>query len=79
MPTTTWTIPPIPPLVGTAEIADILGVSRSRAVQLTKRDDFPPVVQDLKATPLRLRSHIEQWATTWTRTNGRPRKKETDS
>lgn len=74
MAETRWKIPRIPPLVGTAEIAAMLGVSTSRVVQLTQREDFPPVVQELKATPLRLRSQVEEWASTWTRTNGRPRK-----
>lgn len=69
--------PPIPDLVGYAEIAEILGVSRQRAAQLGDRPDFPPVAVTTKAGPLRVRAAVEDWATTWERKGGRPRKIET--
>lgn len=57
--------PAIPELVGVSEIADILGVSRQRAHQLTKREDFPAMVADLAAGPVwtkgSLTRFVEQW------------------
>lgn len=71
--------PQIPPLVGTAEIAEILEVSKPRVAQLAARDDFPPAVQEIAAGPLRVRSQVEAWASRWTRTVGRPHKTGADS
>lgn len=64
----------LPDLVGIAEIATMLNISRSRAVQLTHRDDFPAAIAEVQATPLRLRNQVEAWSRSWARTNGRPRK-----
>lgn len=66
------TRPAIPELVGHAEIAELLGVSRQRAAQLASRPDFPPAVMTLKAGPLRVRQDVEKWIPTWTRRPGRP-------
>lgn len=66
--------PLVPDLVGYAEIAEILSVSRQRAAQLGDRPDFPPAVVTTKAGPLRVRAAVEAWATTWERKGGRPRK-----
>lgn len=64
--------PLVPPLVGHADIAEMLAVSRQRAAQLAARDDFPPAVAQIKAGPLRLRSQVEAWAKGWERKGGRP-------
>ena len=39
-------------LVGVAEVAEILGVSKQRIYQLAQRDDFPDPVRRLRATPI---------------------------
>lgn len=65
--------PQIPPLVGNADIAEMLGVTRQRAAQLTDATGFPPAVAHIKAGPLRVRHQVEHWASTWTRKTGRPK------
>ncbi|HXH77302.1 hypothetical protein [Nocardioides sp.] len=66
--------PNVPALVGHADIADMLGVSRQRAGQLADRPGFPPAVMTIKAGPLRVRDQVEDWARTWDRKSGRPAK-----
>lgn len=50
-----------PWLVGVAEIAVALGVTRQRVAQLSEEPDFPGTVADLKAGRIWLRSDIEEW------------------
>jgi hypothetical protein len=64
--------PQIPELVGNADIAAMLGVSRQRAAQIAERSDFPPAVQAIKAGPLRVKAQVEAWAQAWERKTGRP-------
>lgn len=66
--------PLIPPLVGNAEIARMLGVSRQRAGQLVDVEGFPPAAVTTHAGPLRVKSQVEAWARTWERKSGRPAK-----
>jgi hypothetical protein len=66
--------PTIPELVGYAEIAEMLGVTRQRASQLADAVGFPAAVIETRAGPLRVRSQVEHWAATWERKGGRPRK-----
>ena len=66
--------PVIPPLVGVSEIAELLGVTRGRATQLTNRDDFPPAVATLKSSPIFVREQVEAFGRTWDRRGGRPLK-----
>lgn len=49
-------------LVGTAEIADLLGVSRQRVHQLVSRADFPEPVAKLAAGIIWNRLDVERWA-----------------
>ena len=49
-------------LVGTAEIADMLGVSRQRVHQLVTRPDFPEPTAVLAAGMIWERSAVEDWA-----------------
>lgn len=49
-------------LMGTAEVAELLGVSRSRVGQLAQRDDFPSPVVRLAAGPVWESADIERWA-----------------
>ena len=48
-------------LVGSAEIAAMLGVSRQRVNQLASAPDFPPPVADLSAGRVWTRSSVEAW------------------
>ena len=66
--------PLIPELVGIAEIADILGVNRQRASALQTRHDFPAPVAHLKMGPVWTRTSLANFADTWERKPGRPRK-----
>ena len=49
-------------LVGSAEIEDMLGVSRQRVQQLIARRDFPKPVVRLKMGKVWRRSDVEKWA-----------------
>jgi hypothetical protein len=62
------------PIVSTGEIADYLGVTSGRVSQLAKRDDFPTPYVVLKVGPIWKREPIMQWAASWERRVGRPRK-----
>jgi len=50
-------------LVGSAEIADMLGVSRQRVQQLIARPDFPKHVVRLKMGKVWKRVAVVAWAT----------------
>lgn len=47
-------------IVGTREVAEMLGVERSRIGKWRKRGIMPPVVQELEATPVWWRSDVEK-------------------
>jgi predicted DNA-binding transcriptional regulator AlpA len=49
-------------LVGVAEIAEALGVSRQRVHQLTKLEGFPEPVAVLSAGTIWTRREVEAWA-----------------
>jgi predicted DNA-binding transcriptional regulator AlpA len=49
-------------LVGAAEVAEILGVSRQRVTQLTARPDFPAPVAVLAMGKVWARDDVERWA-----------------
>ncbi len=49
-------------LVGVAEIARMLGVSRQRVSQLAETEQFPEPTVRLSAGPVWKREDIEQWA-----------------
>jgi predicted DNA-binding transcriptional regulator AlpA len=62
-------------LVGSAEAALLLGVSRQRVGQLVNRPDFPSPIARLSAGPVWTRISIEAFGQNWTRKiTGRPRK-----
>lgn len=65
-------------LVGVAEIADILGVSRQQGSQMSHRKGFPDPIAELACGPIWTRSSIEAFKKTWNRTPGRPRKYKTN-
>ncbi len=62
-------------LVGAAEIAELLGVSRQRVAQLGERyDDFPAPVATITAGRIWARADVEAWmAAHPERRTGRPR------
>lgn len=66
--------PSIPDLAGTSEVGDMLGVSKQRATQLARRDDFPPAVAHLKSGPVFVREQVEAFEQRWDRRGGRPPK-----
>ncbi|WP_331731772.1 hypothetical protein [Streptomyces sp. NBC_00073] len=64
----------IPALAGVGEIAELFGVTRGRAGQLTKRDDFPPAVTHLKSGPVYVKEQVQAFGERWDRRGGRPPK-----
>ena len=57
--------PLIPELVGVSEIAEILSVSRQRAHQLTKRNDFPDPIAKLSSGPIWTRPSLNRFVDEW--------------
>lgn len=49
-------------LVGVAEVADMLGVTRTRVSQLASSAGFPEPTARLAAGPVWLREDVERWA-----------------
>ncbi|MFI5814863.1 hypothetical protein ACIA7S_28390 [Streptomyces sp. NPDC051643] len=66
---------PLPALAGLSEVGEILGVTRQRVSQLVaERDDFPPIVAQLKSGPVFIAGQIRAFKERWDRSPGRPRK-----
>lgn len=66
--------PQVPELVGYAEIAEILGVSRQRAREMaTTIKPFPAPAVVVATGPLFVRLSVESFAKTWERKPGRPK------
>lgn len=61
-------------LVGIAEVAEMLDITRQRASMLQTKGDFPRPLTKLASGPVWRRHDIEVWAKTWTRAPGRPKK-----
>ena len=61
-------------LVGVAEVAEMLGISRQRVTTLSKRDDFPAAVARLASGPVWRAGDLSTFAEGWQRKGGRPRK-----
>ena len=49
-------------LAGRTELAEMLGVSRQRARQLTERPDFPAPIAVLRRRPIWRVEDLEKWA-----------------
>ena len=63
--------PPVPEVLGVAEVAKLLGVTRQRlAVIRREHEDFPRPFTELAATPLWYREAIEEWRKNWDRRPG---------
>jgi predicted DNA-binding transcriptional regulator AlpA len=61
-------------LVGAAEVAQMLNVSRQQVHRLSRREDFPDPVAVLQAGKIWRRRDVERWAATHPRKPGRPEK-----
>jgi predicted DNA-binding transcriptional regulator AlpA len=48
--------------MGTAEVAEFLGLSRGRVTQLAQGEDFPTPIARLAAGPVWESADIERWA-----------------
>jgi hypothetical protein len=66
--------PAFPELVGIAEVAELLGVTRQRASELQHRAGFPRPVALLRSGPVWRKGDLSSFAATWTRKPGRPRR-----
>jgi hypothetical protein len=67
--------PNYPELVGVAELAEILGVSKQRISELAATEKFPRPLAQLKGGPVWDRASIGNFLQTWQRKPGRPSKK----
>jgi hypothetical protein len=64
--------PTIPELVGVAEVAQLLDVSKQRVSELTHSAGFPAPVVRLASGPVWARSTLERFVENWRRRPGRP-------
>lgn len=48
--------------MGAAEVAEYLGVSRQRVLQLREKPDFPAPVSHLASGPIWESADVEKWA-----------------
>jgi hypothetical protein len=69
--------PTYPAVVGIAEIAETLGVSRQRASVIARGDAFPEPYAELAAGPVWLEPTVRRFVESWERRPGRPRKETT--
>jgi predicted DNA-binding transcriptional regulator AlpA len=69
-------IPLYPDVIGVTEVAEIMGVSKQRASELTKRANFPQPIARLALGPVWPKRNIEAWNEANPRRgkSGRPRK-----
>lgn len=63
-----------PQVVGVAEVAELLGVTKQRASMITQRDDFPAPIAKLASGPVWRAGAISTFKDGWRRKPGRPRK-----
>jgi len=66
--------PPIPDLVGVAEVAEELQISKARVNELQDSPAFPEPVARLKSGPVWTRPSLTRFIDSWERRSGRPRK-----
>lgn len=64
--------PTLPVLVGSSEVAEILGVSRQRVHQLRTHPGFPSPLVEVAMGPLWDERAVEAFARDWARKPGRP-------
>ena len=66
--------PTYPEVVGIAELAEMLKVSKQRASELARDERFPRPHQMLASGPVWIAPNVRDFAATWVRKPGRPRK-----
>lgn len=70
--------PSFPELLGVAELADLLGVTRQRVSALVRSKDFPAPVAELRAGPVWTRPSVRRFIEQWQRRGGRPPNRKSD-
>jgi len=65
--------PNFPELLGVAELAAVLNVSKQRASELARLSDFPKPIVQLKSGPVWRKATVMRHAQYWSRRPGRPR------
>jgi hypothetical protein len=66
--------PPIPNLIGIAEVAELLDVSRQRASELARQPSFPRPIAQLRSGPVWIEPAIQLFSEQWNRQPGRPKR-----
>ena len=69
----------VPQLVGTAEVAGLLGVTKQRVSELSRSAHFPPPVTTLASGPVWAEPTILRFLDSWKRAPGRPSRTEAAS
>jgi hypothetical protein len=69
----------LPDLVGVAEVARLLNVSKQRASELARSPEFPRPIEVLAAGPIWRKTAILRHVGLWPRKAGRPRKRVTQA
>ncbi len=64
-------LPSLPELVGVAEVAELLKVSRQRASALARSESFPSPVVALRSGPVWTRASVNRFVESWRRRPGR--------
>lgn len=64
--------PNFPDIIGTTEVAELLGVSRQRLHELRTQGRFPEPMTVLAASPIWMRPTVEAFLEAWPRKGGRP-------
>ena len=67
-------LPLYPDVVGVAEVAKMLGVSKQRVSELARSKRFPAPLYELAAGPIWVKPTVEAFVEKWDRKPGRPRK-----
>jgi hypothetical protein len=65
--------PTLPALLGVAELAEQLGVTRQRASDLAKGRSFPRPIANLASGPVWAEPTVTRYLNIWTRRPGRPK------
>jgi transcriptional regulator with XRE-family HTH domain len=72
--------PLYPQVVGTSEVAKMLGVTRQRVSQLWRQNaNFPPPLAVLECGPIWVEDWLAEFARVWQRKSGRPKSTDVDS
>lgn len=65
-----------PEILGVAELADLLGVTKQRVSELARSPSFPAPVAELASGPVWHKRQVARHVGHWPRRPGRPRKRE---